>query len=157
MGEFRNRLITELQLTPAQVEKVDAIYADIRPKFMQMRDLPAEERPKARERVMADVRARINDLLTPEQKTKYAALLAEAGSRTNTRGRIYLMGEDGKPRAFNVRLGITDGTMTELIVAPDSEAAAALKEGALVITGVGGPGAAAAGGGRPSGGPRMPF
>lgn len=142
-SEFRQRLVTELKLTPAQVEKVDAIYADMRPRFLQLRDLPAEERPKARERLMADIRARIGDQLTPEQKPRYAAMLAEAATRAVTRGRIYVLGEDGKPRAFNVRLGITDGTMTELIVAPGSPEETALREGTAVITGVIGAGAAA--------------
>jgi HlyD family secretion protein len=54
-----------------------------------------------------------------------------------------------------VRLGITDGTSTELVVAPNSPEAGEMKEGALVITGVSTPGAPAAGA-RPSG-PRMPF
>jgi HlyD family secretion protein len=167
LAEFRNRLVTELQLSPEQVSKVDAIYAEARPKFGALRDMTAEERPKARERIMADTRAKIGDLLTPEQKPKYAALLAEAGSRTSTRGRIYLMGADGKPVAYNVRLGITDGTSTELLVAPNSPNADVFKEGANVIIGTLAPGAAAGGaagaggagsgsGQRPSG-PRMPF
>ncbi len=154
-ADFRARLVTELQLTPSQIEKVDAIYADVRPRFGQLRELPAEERPKARERISADVRARIGDLLTPLQKAKYAVMLAEAAGRANIRGRIYLMGADGKPKAFNVRLGITDGTSTELMVGPNSPDAAWLKEGALVITGVAASGAAGAQV-RPSG-PRMPF
>jgi HlyD family secretion protein len=144
-AEFRARLISELQLTPSQLEKVDAIYADARPKFMQLRELPAEERAKARERISADVRARIGDLLTPEQKPKYAAMQAEAAGRTVTRGRIYLLDGDGKPKAFNVRLGITDGTSTELVGAPNSAEGGELKEGALVIIGVSTPGAPPAG------------
>ena len=153
--EFRNRLVAELALTPAQVEKVDAIYAESRPKFATLRDLPAEERPKARDRIMADIRARIGDVLTPEQKPKYAALVAQAASRQNTRGRIYLLGEDGKPVAYNVRLGITDGTSTELIVPAGSPEAPVLKEGAVVITGTVTPGSAPP---KPATtGPRMPF
>lgn len=153
-AEFRNRLATELQLSPAQVEKVDAIYADARPRFMQLRDLPEADRAKARERITADIRARIGDLLTPEQKPKYATLVAEAASRGSSRGRIFLLGADGKPRAFNVRLGITDGSMTELIVVPGSPDANDLKEGAIVITGTAG---AAPGAARPPAGPRLPF
>ncbi|MBK7989392.1 MAG: efflux RND transporter periplasmic adaptor subunit [Comamonadaceae bacterium] len=153
--EFRNRLVAELALTPAQVEKVDAIYAESRPKFATLRDLPAEERPKARDRIMADIRARIGDVLTPEQKPKYAALVAQAASRQATRGRIYLLGEDGKPVAYNVRLGITDGTSTELIVPAGSPEAPVLKEGAVVITGTVTPGSAPP---KPATtGPRMPF
>ncbi len=156
--EFRNRLVSELALSPSQIEKVDAIYADVRPKFATLRDLAPEERPKARERLMADIRARIGDLLTAEQKPKYAALVAQAATRQATRGRIYLLGDDGKPVAFNVRLGITDGTSTELIVPPGSTDAGALKEGAVVITGTVTPGGSGAQPARPATtGPRMPF
>jgi HlyD family secretion protein len=162
LAEFRNRLVTDLQLSPDQIAKVDAIYAEARPKFGALRDLAPEERTKARERITADTRAKIGDILTAEQKPKYAALQADAGSRTATRGRIYLLGADGKPVAYNVRLGITDGTSTELQVGPNSPNADVLKEGALVVIGTSTVGSAAAGtngaGGaaRPSG-PRMPF
>ena len=155
LAELRNRLVTELALTPAQVEKVDAIYQEARPKFATLRDLSAEDRPKARERITADIRARIGDLLTPEQKIKYAALVAQSAGRQATRGRIFLLGADGKPVAYNVRLGITDGSSTELLLSPNAPEAALLKEGAIVITGTLTP-SGATGSGGPSG-PRMPF
>jgi HlyD family secretion protein len=153
-SEFRNRLVTELQLTPEQIEKVDAIYADARPRFMQLRELSPDERPKARERITAEIRARIGDVLTPEQKPRYTALVMEAAGRVVTRGRLYVQGEDGRPRAFSVRLGITDGTATELLVAPGSPEALALQVGTRVITGTGGPAPAPS---RPPAGPRMSF
>jgi HlyD family secretion protein len=155
LAEFRNRLVSELALSADQQQKLDALFAETRPKFAAMRDATPEDRPKVRERIMAELRAKVNDFLTPEQKTKYAALQAEMGSRTSSRGRIYLLNSEGKPVAYNVRLGITDGTATELIVAPNSPNAEVFKEGANVITGVSG-GAAPAAGARPSG-PRMPF
>jgi HlyD family secretion protein len=154
MIEFRNRLVAELALSPAQAEKVDALYAEARPRFMALRDLSAEERPKARERISADIRARIADVLSAEQKPKYAALLAAVAGRQSTRGRIYLMGADGKPVAYAVRLGISDGSSTELLLGPNAPEAAVLKEGALVIVGTLATGAAP--GGAPAG-PRLPF
>ncbi len=154
--EFRNRVVAELAMTPAQAEKVDAIYADVRLRFMQLRELPADERAKARDRISTEVRARVGDLLTPEQKPRYAALLAELAGRQSARGRIYLLGGDGKPRAFTARLGITDGTSTELLLNPNAPEAADLKEGAGVITGTLAPGSAP-GGARPPSGPRLPF
>ncbi len=155
MQEFRNRLVVELKLGTDQAGKIDSLIADSRPRFMALRELAAEERPKARERILADLRARIGDTLTPEQKTRYVALLAEASGRTSTRGRIYLLGDDGKPRAFNVRLGISDGSSTELMVTPGSPSAAHLREGATLIVGIQ---SAAAGAGKPGGsGPRLPF
>jgi HlyD family secretion protein len=168
LGEFRNRLVTELALTADQQTKVDAIFDEARPKYATLRDMAAEDRAKARERITADVRAKIGDHLTPEQKAKYVVLLAEASSRTSTRGRIYLLDADGKPVAYNVRLGVTDGTSTELLVAPNSPNADVFKEGALVVIGTNAPGAktasgAGAGSGTGSGagqrpsGPRLPF
>jgi Spy/CpxP family protein refolding chaperone len=154
MIEFRNRLVAELALSPAQAEKVDAIYTEARPRFMALRDLGAEERPKARERISADIRARIADVLSAEQKPKYAALLAALAGRQSTRGRIYLMGADGKPVAYAVRLGISDGSSTELLLGPNAPEAAVLKEGALVIVGTVAAGATS--GGAPTG-PRLPF
>jgi HlyD family secretion protein len=155
LGEFRNRLVSELALSADQQQKLDALFTETRPKFAAMRDATPEDRPKVRERIMAELRAKVNDILTPEQKTKYATLLAEIGSRTSSRGRIYLLNDQGKPVAYNVRLGITDGTSTELMVAPNSPNAEVFKEGATIITGVIG-GSTPAAGVRPSG-PRMPF
>ncbi len=159
MVDTRNRLVAELMMPQAQADKLDAIYAAARPKFGQLRDMPEAERGKARERISADIRAQINDILTPAQKPRYAELVAQAASRqgANARGRIYFLGADGKPVAYNVRLGITDGTSTELIVMPNSPNADKLIEGATVITGV----SAAAGttSAKPAAatGPRLPF
>ena len=161
--QFRNLMVGQLALTPAQIEKVDAIYADARPKMMTLRDLPQEERGKAREKITAEIRAQLRDQMTAEQKPKFDALVAAAANRQVTRGKIYLMGADGKPKAYNVRLGITDGSSTELIVSPNSPDAAELKEGAAVIIGTVNTGATAGSSGsspaRPAGaaGPRMAF
>ncbi len=158
-AEFRQRLQAELQLSPAQQTAVEAVYADARPRFMALRDLPEADRPRARERVMADIRARIGALLTPEQAPRYAALLAESSGRAVSRGRVHVLGADGQPVAHAVRLGLSDGAHTELLLTPGSPEAQALTEGATVITGlpVSGNGASAPGGRPPSGSPRPPF
>jgi HlyD family secretion protein len=76
----------------------------------------------------------------------------EAGS-SGPRGRIYLIGKDGKPSAVNVRLGVSDGSMTELL--PGPQAATELAAGAEVI--VGAKSAGVSGAKPPGGGPRPPF
>ncbi len=155
LRELRDRLASELQLTPAQLAALDALIAGMRPRFGELRALAEEERPKARERLLAELRARIGEQLTDEQKQRYQRMLAESGTRQGTRGRIYLLGDDGKPRAYDVRLGISDGVMTELSVAPGSPDAKAVAEGAAVITAVLGAGVPSQ---RPGGGmPRLPF
>jgi HlyD family secretion protein len=159
--QFRNLMVGMLALTPAQIEKVDAIYADARPKMMALRDLPQEERGKAREKITAEIRAQLRDQMTAEQKPKFDTLVAATANRQVTRGKIYLMGADGKPKAYNVRLGITDGSSTELIVNATSPDAAALVEGAAAIIGTVNTGASAGSASptRPAGatGPRMAF
>ena len=136
LSDFRKRLIDELGLTPAQTEQVDAVIAAQRPRFGELRNVPESQRAKARDRILADMRALIAEQLTPEQQPKYQRLIAELAGRQTTRGRIYLLADDGKPRAYSVRLGISDGVMTELIVAPNSPDAGVLVEGATVITAV---------------------
>ena len=80
---------------------------------------------------------------------------AGGGARSSARGRLHLLGSDGRPLAYEVRLGITDGAMTELLVPADGPLAEILGEGVTVIAGVGG----AAGGStsRGANGPRLPF
>jgi HlyD family secretion protein len=136
LSDFRKRLIDELGLTPAQLEQVDAVIAAQRPRFGELRSVPAAQRLKARDRILADMRALIGAQLTPEQQPRYQRLLVELAGRQSTRGRIYLLADDGKPRAYSVRLGISDGVTTELIVSPNSPDAAVLVEGSTVITAV---------------------
>ncbi len=79
---------------------------------------------------------------------------APAAGRAGARGRIFVTDADGKPKALNVRLGVSDGSMTELLLGP--HAAAELQEGADVIVGT----KSAASGAAPktpAAGPRAPF
>ena len=170
MGGLASRLNSELGLSPTQQTAVEAIMSQVRPQMMSLRDLPEADRAKARERIMADMRAQIADLLSPEQKAKYQVILAETASKQATRGKIHIMSADGSIKALNVRLGITNGSFTELIIPPNSPEAALVKEGSLVIVGIaqknadntsgkaGSNNATGAGAaGSRTAGPRMPF
>jgi len=53
---------------------------------------------------------------------------AQAGANEGTVGRIYLLGPDGNPQAVSVRLGVTDGTYTEILRGN-------VQEGAAIIVG----------------------
>lgn len=155
LSDFRKRLIDELGLSAAQVAQMDAVIAAQRPRFAELRSLPESRRAKARDLILSDMRAMIGEQLTPEQQPRYHKLLAELAGRQTTRGRLYLLAEGGKPRAYAVRLGISDGVMTELIVPPNSPEAAVLAEGASVITAVITP--AQGGPARPAAGPSRLF
>ena len=117
MAQFRERLVTELKLDEQQQQRLDPIFAEMRNKFMGLRDLPEEARGKQSAAIRAEMRAKVEDLLKPEQKEKYAQIVAEsagrAGGGQSTRGRVYLL-VDGKPKAVDVRVGLSDGSMSEV-------------------------------------------
>lgn len=82
---------------------------------------------------------------------------AGAGSASNAaKGRIYLLEAGDTPRAYAVRLGISDGSSTEVVIDPNDPQAAALKEGARVVTGVISPNAAGPAGAAKPGAPAAP-
>jgi len=96
----------------------------------------------------------------PSQPQRAAGI--DVGGRAPTRGRIHILGPDGKPRAFFVRLGVSDGLATELLIGagtavqPDADL---IKEGADVVIGESKPAGAPPGAARtgPGGAPRAPF
>lgn len=128
MSAQRERLEKDLLLDDAQKAKLEAIYAGMRDKFAAMREAPEGERQKLGERNRNEMRMQIMQILTPEQQKKYEQILAETGDRrTLIRGRIYTLDENRQPKAIDVRIGLTDGSMTE-VIAPE------LKEGMEIIT-----------------------
>jgi len=136
LNQFRERIVTELKLDAEQQQRLEPIFAEMRNKFMGLRDLPEEARARQTAAIRSDMRARVEEVLKPEQKARYAEIVAElggrAGSGQSTRGRIYLA-ESGKPKAIEVRVGLSDGAMSEV-------AGEGLAEGAEVIVALqGGP------------------
>jgi HlyD family secretion protein len=49
---------------------------------------------------------------------------------------VFVLDAQGKPKALPVRLGISDGTSTELLISSESDQADKLQEGMQVITGL---------------------
>jgi HlyD family secretion protein len=141
---FRQRLVEELKPDAAQRAKLEQIFGELRQKFGEARELADEpERRRRIERVRADMRQRIAAMLRPEQQAAYEKLLREIGARATppAAGRVWVLA-GGAPGAVEVRLGLSDGTSTEILEG-------ALAEGADVIVGL------AAAGGRESGLPRL--
>jgi HlyD family secretion protein len=149
--QFRQRVYAELRPDDAQKAKLDQVFDDVRLKIVALRELPQEtDRRKAGERLRAESRERVMDILTEAQKPVYERLLAETGSAragAAAAGRVWVIGPDGQPQAVDVRTGLTDGTSTEILEGP-------LKEGDEVILGPGEPPAAAKKAGGPTG-PRL--
>jgi len=149
LQQLRERLVAELKLDEAQQARVQSIFEQMRGRFMALRELPEDARAKASATIRAEMRSAIEEILKPEQKPRYAEIMAELASRggQSGRGRIWVLA-DGKPKAIDVRTGLTDGTATEV-------SGAGIDEGLEVITGI--QGAASTAPAAKSGAPRMFF
>jgi HlyD family secretion protein len=75
-GALRERLVADLALDGEQQTRLDAILADLRPRFMALRELPEDQRPAEREKVLGELRERVGKILSPEQRDRYAQLQA---------------------------------------------------------------------------------
>jgi HlyD family secretion protein len=139
MAAFRQRLERDLALTDAQRGQLDGIFGGMRERFMALRDAPEGERAKLSERLRADMRAQIGEILDPAQKKRYAEILVELAGRSVARGRVFVPGPEGKPVPLELRLGLSDGAFTEVIAVTGG---GELEAGGLVyVGGVGGPSA----------------
>jgi len=113
-------MVQALELTPAQQEQVQQFGQEMR---VRIREIAAEGGGReAFVEAAREGRQRFNQqlvgILTPEQREKFDALVAERRGAAAARvrdGRVWVMGEDGAPRAVEVRYGITDGSMTEIV------------------------------------------
>ena len=117
LNQFRERIVTELKMDAEQQQRLEPIFAEMRNKFMGLRDLPEEARARQSVAIRSDMRARVEEILKPEQKARYAEIVTElagrAGGGQTVRGRIYLL-DSGKPKGTEVRVGLSDGAMSEV-------------------------------------------
>ena len=120
MQDYIAAVRSELDLSSAQREKLDALLSEQRRGFG---GLAAESDVAARRAKFVEMRrgleASIIELLTPEQQTKFRAIVDRfsptGGTREGQAGRVYVLGSDGKPQQVTLRLGATDGGVTELM------------------------------------------
>lgn len=137
---LRERLVAEVQPTAEQLAAIDRILAEARENRPGRQPGTADvDRRTAVRQYRQEVREKISAALDPERRARFAALAqdgqgprrARAQGDSGTPGRIYVLGEDGEPHPVPVRLGITDGNVTEVL-------AGDLKDGTAVVVG-GGP------------------
>lgn len=102
-------------------------------------------------RVITDQRDQALKVPNAALRMRIDGVDAPAGARGQGRGRVYILGADGKPQAVPVRIGVSDGSSTEVLEGSDS--GTGLAEGTEVITGINNAPSAKRGGS----GPRAPF
>ena len=147
LEQIRARLVQGLKLTEAQQRKLDPILEESRNQMRALAGLPEQERQGRAQKIREASRARIREILTPEQQARFDQEGGGPRRAGATPGRVWRVGPDGNPVAVPLMLGLTDGSMTEVVRGD-------LKEGEEVIVGTGGAGPS--GPGRPQqSGPRL--
>ncbi|MBX9903459.1 MAG: HlyD family efflux transporter periplasmic adaptor subunit [Burkholderiales bacterium] len=127
----RERLTRELGLSVEQQAKLEAIQKSTAEKIAALGADDPAQRKKEAGRLRAQSRTEIAAILNDEQRKRYEELASEQRGVATTRGTVWVADGTRAPKAVNVRLGISDGTFTELL-------GGELKEGDAVIVGGGG-------------------
>jgi HlyD family secretion protein len=129
LEQIRERLVKGLNLTDDQQKKLEPILQEGREQFRSLQGLAEAERRAKAQKIREAQRARIREILTDEQKTRYDEMTASAGeARSGTAGRVWIIGPDGKPAAVSLMLGLSDGAATEVLRGE-------LREGQEIIVG----------------------
>jgi len=124
----RERLTRELGLSEEQVTKLEAIQRATAERIAAISVDDPAQRKKEIGRLRAQSRSEISAILNDEQRARYEAMASEQRGVATRSGSVWIVDASGKPKTVNVRLGITDGTHTELLGGD-------LKEGDSVIVG----------------------
>lgn len=130
-------LTKELALSPKQVAEAQALGTAMRDAITKAGDDPAARREIARKQ-RTDFTRKLEALLTPEQQEKYRAYRASqpqgvagranANAANGVPARLFVLDEQGNPRALTIRIGATDGAFSEVL-------SGEIKPGDMVITG----------------------
>jgi HlyD family secretion protein len=129
--ERLKQLTAALRLTGSQQNQVRVILSEASEKLAALRrqDATPEEIRRETQTQQARTRNAVAALLSPEQRERYVRAADVQEGVSAQRGRVYVIGERGKPQPVDLVLGISDGTFTE-VVSGD------LNTGQQVITGV---------------------
>lgn len=120
------RLVEALSLTEAQQTQAEEFGQELRRSLQSVgaqgggREEFIQAAREGRQRFNQQLIA----ILTEEQRVLFTELSAQrrnARTQSVREGRIWILGEDGTPRAVDIRYGITNGSLTEIV---DGEIAA---------------------------------
>lgn len=132
---MRERLTKELDLSAEQQAKLDVILRTTGEKIAAISADDPAQRKKEIGRLRALSRTEIAAILTDEQRVRYQAMAPTERGGASMRGTVWVPDGNRAPKSISLRLGITDGSYTEVL-------GGELKEGDNVITGAGAAGAA---------------
>ncbi|HYY74584.1 MAG TPA: hypothetical protein VE662_07135, partial [Solirubrobacterales bacterium] len=121
----RARLAQSLGLTKAQEAKLDTILEETRRQRRALGDgMSEDERQEQAKSIRQARRERIREILTPDQRARFDQGVGRDAVRdeaSGVSGRVWVLGRGGQPTPVAVRLGVTDGKVTEVLEGDLSE------------------------------------
>ena len=110
-GGLVEQVLRELpDLTPAQRAEIEAAQSEMRERVAAV-PRNAESRQQQMQAARQRLISRVNAALNPEQRAR----IAEARGARGSAGTVWVAEDGAPPRAVPVRLGVTDGTVTEIV------------------------------------------
>ena len=123
-GQQMDQALAQLtDLTEAQRNEIEAARTEMRTRMAarpQDPDARRQQAQAARQRLVA----RLNAVLTPDQRARLAALRGNAAA--GQAGTVWVQEGDAPPRAVQLRIGLSDGSVTEIISGDIAEGAAVI-------------------------------
>lgn len=123
-GQQMDQALAQLtDLTDAQRIEIEAARSEMRARMAALPQDPDARRQQAqagRQRLIA----RLNAVLTPDQRARLAALRGNAAA--GQAGTVWVQEGDAPPRAVQLRIGLSDGSVTEIISGEIAEGAAVI-------------------------------
>lgn len=120
-AQAAERLAQALKLSDEQKKQVQAIFTEgaQRGRVLRQQGLTGTELQQAVAAMRENSGNQVRAVLNAEQRAGYEKIVAAMRGRTSSNAnvrneRVWIVGADGKPQAVAVRIGIGDGTYSEL-------------------------------------------
>lgn len=116
LTELREALNSEIKPAAGQAKEIDAAFADARKAFTALAGESQNTRRERTRDIRKKLETRIAAILDAEQQARFAAIVARfAADRTAQTGYVFVVGPDGKPQGTAIRIGASDGGLTEVV------------------------------------------
>ena len=119
IAAFRERIVTEIKPTPEQLQAVEAAFAAMRDGMRgAMTGLSPEERRSIGRGARTELSAKIASILDPERRALFEAMVRAGGRSAQAEGvpgRVYILDGGNQLKPVTVRLGPTDGAVTQVL------------------------------------------
>ena len=117
------KLVADLKLDASQQARLDEIFAELRGRMMELREVPEADRRVRGERLRADVRQKINAMLNADQQKHYAEIVAGGNRSRRVRQRPRVRAGPGRQARWKCGCASDSPTATP----PKSSAATSRK------------------------------